>query len=175
MSLINNMYFQTNKNKKEVLKNRLETFYPLGVLSNTKNIAKNRSIIQVQFSISQQYENKIDELVQTLIYKQNPLLCSIKKSSENPTELNLSFVQKGWVIAIDFPKSKFDSSQIRQFYKKLQKYGGKIYLAKDSTLTEKEFKSQYENFGKWSKIVKTIDPNNLFQSELSYRLGLKKW
>ena len=49
----------------------------------------------------------------------------------------------------------------------------KIYLAKDSTLTEKEFKDMYPNWKEWEDIVKKIDPKNFFQSKMSNRLGLK--
>ena len=62
-----------------------------------------------------------------------------------------------------------------KFYKELIKYGGKIYLAKDSHLEEKDFKLMYPEFMEWRNIVKEIDPNKSYQSELSVRLGLKNW
>jgi RNA polymerase subunit RPABC4/transcription elongation factor Spt4 len=33
----------------------------------------------------------------------------------------------------------------------------------------------YKNYEEWKGIVKNIDPENYFQSELSKRLGLKQW
>ena len=110
-----------------------------------------------------------------LIFNQNPILCSLKKLSENTNYQNLSFTQDGWTVAVDFSAKYFDHNSIRIFYKKLIEMGGKIYLAKDSTLKESEFKAMYSSFYQWREVVKKIDPNNLFQSELSYRLGLKKW
>ena len=60
-------------------------------------------------------------------------------------------------------------------FNELVKYEGKIYLAKDATLDELNFKKMYPNFDKWSKIVKELDPDNIFQSNQSIRLGLKNW
>ena len=88
---------------------------------------------------------------------------------------NLSFHQKGWTVAIDFPYKNFNLEEIQKFYSELSKYEGKIYLAKDSTLNSLNFRKMYPNFEKWSMIVKELDPNNIFQSSQSVRLGLKNW
>ena len=52
---------------------------------------------------------------------------------------------------------------------------GKIYLAKDSTLNNEEFREMYPNYHEWEKILKKLDPKNIYQSALSNRLGLKTW
>jgi len=175
MNLINFVYF-FNKRNGSILKKPLNNvMFPLNMFTDTRNLSKNRKIIQIQFSISTKYENEIENLIRKLIYKQNPLLCSIKKLSSNESNLNLSFVQEGWTIAVDFPYENFNFDEVRYFYKELIKYNGKVYLAKDSTLTEKEFKQMYQNYDNWKIIVKEIDPNNIFQSEMSHRLGLKDW
>ena len=175
MTAINNFYYKFNINNKIYSKSRIKTLYPLGVLSNTKNIVKNRKIIQVQFSISDDYVQELENIIGTLIHNQIPLLCSIKRMEANPTNLNLSFTQKGWTVAVDFAYENFSSSSIRNFYKKLINCEGKIYLAKDSTLNEHEFKEIFPEHKEWSKIVKKIDPYNVYQSEMSKRLGIKNW
>jgi len=174
MKRINSTYFYL-KNSKEKEKKFENTFYPLGFFSNTKNIVKNRKIIQIQFSIAAEYQTKLSELLELLIYKQNPILCSIKRISTKKKRLNLSFVQNGWTVAVDFPENNFDHTSIRKFYIKLIEMEGKIYLAKDSTLLASEFKEMYAEHEKWKTVVKKADPLNMFQSKMSYRLGLKEW
>ena len=174
MKRINSTYFYL-KNNKEKVKEFKDTFYPLGFFSNTKNIVKNRKIIQIQFSIAEEYETKLSELLELLIHKQNPILCSIKRISTKKKRLNLSFVQNGWTVAVDFPEINFDHTSIRKFYIKLIEMEGKIYLAKDSTLLPSEFKEMYTQYEEWKKVVKKVDPLNIFQSKMSYRLDLKKW
>ena len=136
---------------------------------------KKRKIIQVQFSIPIKNENKIQNLIDLLIDGQTPILCSVKRLTHNESELNFSFVQDGWTFAVDFPYETFNKNTIRKFYKELIKLEGKIYLAKDISLNEEEFKSMYPNYIDWSKVVKEVDPDKKFQSEMSVRLGLKKW
>lgn len=175
MSAINNFYYKFNINNKIYSKSRIKTLYPLSALSNTKNIVKNRKIIQIQFSISDDYIQELENLIGALIHNQIPLLCSIKRMEANPTNLNLSFTQKGWTVAVDFAYENFSLSSIRKFYKQLISCEGKIYLAKDSTLNEHEFKEIFPEHKEWSKIVKKIDPYNVYQSEMSKRLGIKNW
>ena len=175
MNMVNNIYYLSKKNKKKKIVKRNKVLYPLGVLSNTKNISSNRKIIQVQFSIPLVFQSELWNLLCLLKYNQKPLLCSIKRLCENETNLNFSFIQDGWTIAVDFPAKDFDHNSIRIFYKKLIELQGKIYLAKDSTINKSEFNEMYSNHTEWRKIVKSIDPNNVFQSELSNRLSIKNW
>tara|TARA_X000000368_G_C23025400_1_gene709926 strand:- start:551 stop:1795 length:1245 start_codon:yes stop_codon:yes gene_type:complete len=175
MSLVNKLFFYRNKliqkNKVDIQK----VLYPLGFLTDTRNIASNRKIVQVQFSIPNSEESHLDELINYLIFRQNPVLCSIKKLSNSNNYNNLSFHQNGWTVAVDFPFKTFNNTSIRRFYKKLIQHQGKIYLAKDSTLTSHELKEMYPNYKDCVKIFKKIDPKNIYQSELSNRLELKTW
>jgi decaprenylphospho-beta-D-ribofuranose 2-oxidase len=174
MKRVNSTYFFL-KNNRDKVKNFKDTFYPLGFFSNTKNIVKNRKIVQIQFSIAAAYETKLLELLELLIYKQSPILCSVKRISTKKKRVNLSFIQNGWTVAVDFPEYNFDHMSIRKFYTKLIEMEGKIYLAKDSTLLASEFKAMYTEHEKWKTVVKKVDPLNMYQSKMSHRLDLKEW
>jgi len=175
LNLVNKVYFQINKfsNTKNI--SFYNTFFPLGFFSDTRNISKKRRIIQVQFSLPSSKAHLLEPLLIKLIYKQTPILCSLKRFSKQDSLNNLSFYQDGWSIAVDFSYFEFNKTEIKNFYEELAKCGGKIYLAKDSTLDEKNFKSMYPEFAEWEKVVRSADPKNLYQSNLSKRLGLKKW
>ena len=73
----------------------------------------------------------------------------------------------------NFAEKEFNHKSIRIFYSELIKHGGKIYLAKDSTLNVSEFNDMYPDANAWKRVVKEVDKNNLFQSSLSKRLKIK--
>lgn len=175
LQYVNSIFYSLNKNDYRKNKGLNEVFYPLGVLSDSRNLAKKRKIIQVQFSIPLKFESSLEMLINLLITDQFPIICSLKKTGSNETNLNLSFIQEGWTVAVDFAAESFNHDSIRNFYTALISCKGKVYLAKDSTLKEREFKLMYDNYPDWKNIVKKIDPKNVYQSELSHRLGLKKW
>jgi decaprenylphospho-beta-D-ribofuranose 2-oxidase len=175
MKIINQIYFLSKKINFQKNKKFNDVFYPLGVISDTRNFAKKRKIVQVQFSLPIKNENKIQYLIDMLIDGQTPILCSVKRLTHNESNLNFSFVQDGWTFAVDFPYETFNKKTIRKFYSELIKQEGKVYLAKDISLNEEEFKSMYPNYRDWLMVVKGVDPDKKFQSEMSVRLGLKKW
>ena len=96
-----------NKQSNNKKINYYDTFYPLSYLTDTRNISSKRKIVQVQFSIPEKNEKFLEKILYKLINKQHPLLCSIKKLSEKEDFNNLSFHQKGWTIAVDFPYKRY--------------------------------------------------------------------
>ncbi len=175
MRIINQIYFLSKKISLQKNKKFDDVFYPLGKISDTRNFAKKRKIVQVQFSLPIKNEDKIEHLIDLLVEEQTPILCSVKRLTHNESNINFSFVQDGWTFAVDFPYETFNKKTIRRFYKELINQEGKIYLAKDISLNEEEFKSMYPNYRDWSMVVREVDPDKKFQSEMSLRLGLKKW
>lgn len=175
MELMNKAYLYSKKIRRRRTKSAENIYYPLDKVANTKNFAKNRKIIQIQFSIPIENSDKIKKLLDLITISNTVILCSVKRLAENESPHNLSFVQNGWTFALDFAYESFDQRNIREFYELITEYDGLVYLAKDSTLNQDEFKEMYKNYEEWKGIVKNIDPENYFQSELSKRLGLKQW
>jgi hypothetical protein len=175
LKFTNSVYFKLNKKNKTKTLDYRDTFFPLSFLSDTRNISYKRRIVQIQFSVPIRNQHKLEFLIRKLINKQKPLLCSIKKLGFQNNNINLSFFQNGWTVAVDFSHREFNREVIKQFYAELVKYGGKIYLAKDSELDENNFRLMYPEYSEWKSVVKEVDPKNLYQSDLSKRLRLKEW
>jgi FAD/FMN-containing dehydrogenase len=51
-------------------------------------------------------------------------------------------------------------------------HGGRLYLAKDARMAESTFKQSYPNWEKFLTLKESIDPDNLFGSLQSNRVGL---
>jgi decaprenylphospho-beta-D-ribofuranose 2-oxidase len=52
------------------------------------------------------------------------------------------------------------------------KAGGRLYLAKDSRMNPVFLESMYPLLNEFRKIKSEVDPQNVFQSNMSRRLGL---
>ena len=50
--------------------------------------------------------------------------------------------------------------------------GGRVYLGKDARLSEAHFKAMYPEWETWRELKLKVDPQRLFRSALSDRLGL---
>jgi len=53
------------------------------------------------------------------------------------------------------------------------KAGGRLYLGKDAMLDKEMFQKMYPQFLEWLSIKSKYDPDNIFTSDISRRLGLE--
>ena len=60
----------------------------------------------------------------------------------------------------------------QEFEDLLRNYKTKIYLTKDSFMSEQYFKKTYNNYNKFKEIKNKHDPLNLINSSQSHRIGI---
>ncbi len=69
-----------------------------------------------------------------------------------------------------------DQSRLNEFVRELDKrvleFGGRLYTAKDSRTDAETFHSMYPRIDEWLKVRRTVDPTNVFASDMSRRLEL---
>lgn len=84
----------------------------------------------------------------------------------------LSFPDEGFTLCLDFPFTE----RLKPFLKKLDavvvRHGGRIYLAKDATMSRETFRAGYPNWKDFTRLKKKLDPRGQFSSLMSERLGL---
>jgi decaprenylphospho-beta-D-ribofuranose 2-oxidase len=84
----------------------------------------------------------------------------------------LSFPQEGYTLAIDFPVRSGTVALTRRLDAMVLEAGGRIYLGKDSYVEPKTFRQMYPRLDEWLAIKAKYDPENIFSSDLSRRVGL---
>jgi hypothetical protein len=96
---------------------------------------------------------------------------SVLKSMKKK-DFPLSFGQNGFTLVFDFPDYKDIAMILDKVNDIVSKYNGKIYLAKDSTISKKKFKDLNREFYN-HEFIKLRKKNNYFFNSLqSKRLGL---
>lgn len=90
----------------------------------------------------------------------------------------LDYSVDGYSLALDFKRSS-DPEPLQSLASAMTKIvlqnGGKLYFAKDSTMTADEFHAMYgrEKVEEFQKVRRKFDPDHLLQSSLGQRLGLE--
>ena len=84
----------------------------------------------------------------------------------------LSFGERGLSITLDIALNSNFLEVYREFEKKFSNEDIKVYLAKDSFMSETFFKKTYAKLNNFIECQKKINPNSTFKSKLSQRLGL---
>lgn len=147
-------------------------FYPLDMINDWNRGYGKRGFIQYQFVIPMEGGRENIRKILTEITQSGcvPFLNVLKKFGKG--EKYLSFPFEGYTFAIDFPVTP----KLKDFTRKLDnmvlEMGGRIYLGKDAYLDETMFKAMYPEYKQWLEIKRKYDPENVFSSDISRRLGL---
>lgn len=84
----------------------------------------------------------------------------------------LSFAMPGYTLALDVPARPGSAALFAALERITLEAGGRIYLAKDSTLSAAGFATMYPDAGRFQEIRARVDPQHRLSSDMSRRLGL---
>ena len=173
VSILNSALYIMQKSAKSI-SHYDSFFYPLDMINDWNRGYGKRGFIQYQFVLPVPNGKENIRKILEEITKSDcvPFLNVLKKFGKGQGGL-LSFPFEGYTFAIDFPIT----SQLKPFTRKLDQMvlsmGGRIYLGKDAYLDEATFKAMYPEHKAWLDIKRKYDPQNIFSSDLSRRIGLE--
>ena len=148
-------------------------FYPLDNINNWNNLYGKNGFTQIQILVEEKDPeiilNKILDFFQER--EQNSFLATIKEFGKGNNNY-LSFPNKGYTLTLDLKMSKKLNDVYQDFEDLLKDHKTKIYLTKDSFMSEQYFKKTYNNYNKFKEIKNKYDPLNLINSFQSRRIGI---
>lgn len=129
-------------------------FYPLDFVLNWNKIYGKRGFFQFQCVIS---ESAIKELLDIIIKSGSGSFLAVLKEFGNIESPGLlSFPCPGITLALDFAnRGERTLALLKKLDEFIYKSGGKIYPAKDATMSSVSFKKYYSN---WHELEKLRDP-----------------
>ncbi|MBX7222345.1 MAG: FAD-binding oxidoreductase [Blastocatellia bacterium] len=151
-------------------------FYPLDSVLEWNKIYGSRGFVQYQCAFPLEVSRKA--LTQTLEVLSRHGLASFLAVLKRfgPQEGLLSFPLPGYTLALDIP---FNNPNLLETLNRLDALvvaeGGRIYLGKDARMSAGHFAQMYPNLEKWRAIKRKVDPENVFSSDLSRRIGLSEF
>ena len=148
-------------------------FHPLDGIKNWNKLYGSKGFIQYQFVVPDNESKVISEILEITREFRTPSFLTVLKRFGEGNNSFLSFPIKGWTLAIDIPLTYYNLSEVlKKLDEKVLNAGGRIYLAKDSRQSPEMFQSTYPLFNSWKKIRNSMDPNNIFCSDLAKRLNI---
>ena len=85
---------------------------------------------------------------------------------------HLSFPMRGVTLALDIPRASGADELMRGLERIARDAGGRIYLAKDATMSTETFAETYPALPKFEAALREFDPEGRFASDQSRRLGI---
>lgn len=136
-----------------------------------------RGMIEYHFSTSAaHFPATVASLIAECRKRKIPMFFSVvKKYSEQPQEGLLSFVSPGYGMNFQIHNNDENRRFLVYFTDLILERQGRVYLAKDSCILDRQFAAMYERLEEWRAVAKRFDPTNKFQSDQSRRLRIKEW
>jgi FAD/FMN-containing dehydrogenase len=165
ISYLYDRHIMSNKSEKVI---ESKHFFPLDRIRSWNRAYGRNGFYQYQFVLplktASQGCNEILNRIRS--HKQGSFLTVIKAFGNRKSGGLLSFPTEGITLAIDFPDFGIKTESLfAELDYLVEKYSGRLYLAKDARMSRKMFENTYQNFAKFGELR---DPK--ISSKLSKRL-----
>jgi decaprenylphospho-beta-D-ribofuranose 2-oxidase len=150
-----------------------EFMFPLDQILNWNRMYGKRGFHQFQCVIPPQTaETALSKMLEIISKSKSASPLVVLKAMGQPGVGYLSFPISGYTLAVDFPNRHHTRELLSRLEEMSMYYGGRVYLTKDSFISENSFKFMYSEAVRFIEQKKLIDPNRFFQSDLSRRLNV---
>ena len=172
--VFNGLWFQKARfSKKRKIVSLDNFFYPLDGIGNWNRMYGRDGFIQYQVSIPDNAAHLVRLILEKFSEQRIPSFLSVLKRFGPQGNGTLSFPSKGWTLAVDIPAGVEGLGELLdELDEKVVEAGGRIYFAKDSRMNSRYVKEMYPLIDEFRDVKRTVDVHNVFQSNLSRRLGL---
>jgi decaprenylphospho-beta-D-ribofuranose 2-oxidase len=150
-------------------------FHPLDMVRSWNRLYGRRGFLQWQPLIPFGREDLLHEVVRELSELGCPSFLAVLKRFGPGNASPLSFPQPGWTLALDVPVPGAGSELphvLNRMDREITDAGGRVYLAKDSSLDPALVPRMYPELDRWRAVRREVDPKGVLQSDLARRLGL---
>ncbi|GJQ31985.1 MAG: FAD-linked oxidase [Ignavibacteriaceae bacterium] len=170
--MFNGMYYSMNKMKSDGPVHLDPFFYPLDAIGNWNRIYGKKGFLQYQFVLPlEKSHTGMTEVLQAIAKEGRGSFLAVLKLFGKQDSL-ISFPIEGYTLALDFPIMPGLMKFLNKLDEIVLKYEGRFYFTKDSRLKPENFRPGYPRLDEFLAIKRKYDPENIFSSTQSKRLGL---
>ncbi|MFH5823414.1 FAD-binding protein [Georgenia sp. AZ-5] len=147
-------------------------FHPLDVVQSWPRLYGPRGFVQYQFVVPFERHAVVRHVLELLHRERVVVSLAVLKRFGEGSPAPLSFPAPGWTLALDLPVVPGLATLLDRFDDLVLGAGGRLYLAKDSRVAPGTFERMYPDVDRWRQVRRQVDPDGVFASDLSRRLGL---
>jgi decaprenylphospho-beta-D-ribofuranose 2-oxidase len=148
--------------------------YPLDSLADWNRIYGKRGFHQFQAVVPDDgARDAVRKMLETVAAGGNASFLAVLKTLGGEGQGYLSFTMRGVTLALDIPNAPGALELLASLERIARDAGGRIYLAKDSAQSAQTFRATYPRLAEFEAVLAERDPDGVFASDLSRRLGIR--
>lgn len=174
MKAFNTVYYHGHRNRTGVIVDYYSFFYPLDSVLHWNRMYGKRGFVQYQAVFPPKTSRQgLTELLEKVTRSRRSSFLAVLKRFGPGSQGLISFPHRGYTLALDLPNSGSDLLPfLRELDEIVLKHDGRVYLAKDTSLTPDALSTMYPNLSRFKEIKGRLDPDRRFASSLAKRLGM---
>ncbi len=115
----------------------------------------------------------LKQLLETVAKSRRASFLSVLKTLGREGRGHLSFAQRGYTLALDFPRRSGTDVLLALLERVVLDHGGRVYLAKDAALSRHGFAAMYPKLDRFRAVLHEVDPEGRLTSDLARRLAIR--
>ena len=147
-------------------------FHPLDGVDRWNRVWGRRGFVQHQFVVPLDADDVVREALATVAASRPANFLNVLKRFGPGSDRPLSFPMPGWTLTMDLPATAEVASMLRGLDERVLAAGGRHYLAKDALVSPAVVSAGYPDLEWFRSVRDRVDPNRVWCSDLSRRLGL---
>ena len=174
INAFNEVWFRKAPRHREGEVQTIATFWhPLDMVGGWNRLYGAKGMVQYQFVVPFGQEGAIRAVLERLTEGGASSFLSVLKRFGPGNPAPLSFPREGWTLAVDLPVAIHGIAELLHGLDRIVlDAGGRHYLTKDGHTTPAAIAQGYPRLEEWKAVRRTVDPQGMWQSDQSRRLGL---
>lgn len=165
-------YYRTPRRGRDQIQNLTAFYHPLDMIGEWNRAYGSRGFLQYQCLLPFDRDDQLRAIVRRIATSGQVSFVNVMKRMGEANRAPLSFPRPGWTITMDFPVGPGLDRLCVDLDAMVAEADGRLYLAKDSQMTPEAFAAMYPRLDEWRRIREAVDPDRVFTSDQSRRLGL---
>ena len=169
---IGELWYRKSGTYRGKIQNLTQFYHPLDMFGEWNRAYGPAGFLQYQFVVPVEAVDEFKAIIVDIQASGHYSFLNVFKLFGPGNNAPLSFPIPGWNVCVDFPIKAGLNEFVTELDRRVLRFGGRLYTAKDSRTTAETFHAMYPRIDEWIAVRRRVDPHAVFASDMARRLEL---